>query len=185
MKNDATRYEWTHIFIADADMARRIKRYNNRKLYDTEASEYVSLSDIAELVRSGETVQVVDNATEEDLTAQTLTQIILEEGKDGRHLIPSDLLHQLLRRSGQMFDTGIDQIRSTVDDLMQSSLGRLQRLVQSPQAQELDELRSQLRQLEHRLSILLDDLDEASLDGASPAEELTVEDTAPSESASS
>lgn len=141
-------------------MARRIKRYNNRKLYDTEASEYVSLGDIAELVRSGETVEVVDNATDEDLTAQTLTQVILEEGKDGRNLIPSDLLHQLLRRSGEMFDTGMGQIRSTVDDLMQSSLGRLQQLVQSPQAQELDELRTQLRQLENRLSILLDDLDD-------------------------
>jgi polyhydroxyalkanoate synthesis repressor PhaR len=104
-------------------MPRRIKRYDNRKLYDTEASEYVSLDDVAELVRSGETVEVVDNATGEDLTAQTLTQIILEEGKDGRQVIPSDLLHQLLRRSGKMFDTGIDQIRSTVDDLMQSSLG--------------------------------------------------------------
>jgi len=146
-------------------MARRIKRYSNRKLYDTEASEYVSLGDIAELVRSGETVEVVDNSTGEDLTAQTLTQIILEEGKEGRHVIPSDLLHQLLRRSGEMFDTGIDQIRSTVDDLMQSSLGRLQRLVQGPRAQELDELRSQLRQLESRLSVLLDDLDEAETDG--------------------
>lgn len=141
-------------------MARRIKRYDNRKLYDTEASEYVSLDDVAELVRGGETVEVVDNATGEDLTAQTLTQIILEEGKDGRQVIPSDLLHQLLRRSGEMFDTGIDQIRSTVDDLMQSSLGRLQQLVQGPRAQELDELRTQLRQLENRLSILLDDLDD-------------------------
>ncbi len=141
-------------------MARRIKRYDNRKLYDTEASEYVSLDDIAELVRSGKTVEVVDNATGDDLTAQTLTQIILEEGKDGRHVIPSDLLHQLLRRSGEMFDTGIDQIRSTVDDLMQSSLGHLQQLVQGPQAEELDELRTQLRQLENRLSILLEDLDD-------------------------
>jgi polyhydroxyalkanoate synthesis repressor PhaR len=150
-------------------MARRIKRYNNRKLYDTEASEYVSLSDIAELVRSGETVEVVDNATGEDLTAQTLTQIILEEGKDGRHVIPSDLLHQLLRRSGEMFDSGVDQIRSTVDDLIESSLGRLQRLVQSPRAQELDELRTQLRRLEHRLSILLDDLDEHQSDAPANA----------------
>jgi polyhydroxyalkanoate synthesis repressor PhaR len=145
-------------------MARRIKRYDNRKLYDTESSEYVSLDDIAELVRSGETVEVVDNASGEDLTAQTLTQIILEEGKDGRQVIPSDLLHQLLRRSGEVFDMGIDQIRSTVDGLLQSSLGRLQRLVQGPRAEELNELRSQLRQLEHRLSILLDDLDDRPRD---------------------
>ncbi len=149
-------------------MARRIKRYDNRKLYDTEASEYVSLDDVAELVRNGETVEVVDNATGEDLTAQTLTQIILEEGKDGRQVIPSDLLHQLLRRSGEMFDTGVDQIRSTVDDLMQSSLGHLQQLVQGPQAQELNELRTQLRQLENRLSILLDDLDDHSPNADEP-----------------
>ena len=141
-------------------MARRIKRYDNRKLYDTEASEYVSLADIASLVRKGETVQVVDNGSGEDLTAQTLTQIILEEGRSGRQVIPSDLLHQLLRRSGEALDTGLGQIRATIDDLMQGSLDRLKRLVQSPRAQELDELRTQLRQLEHQLSALLDDLDE-------------------------
>jgi len=140
-------------------MARRIKRYDNRKLYDTEASEYVSLSDIAKRVRAGDTVQIVDDATGEDLTAQTLMQIILEEGKQGRQVIPSDLLHQLLRRSGDVIDTGLDQIRATVDDLLQSSIGRLKHLVQHPRAQELDELRTQLGQLEEQLSGLLDDLD--------------------------
>jgi len=148
-------------------MARRIKRYANRKLYDTEASEYVSLSDIAALVRRGDTVEVVDNATGEDLTAQTLTQIILEEGKEGRDVIPSDLLHQLLRRSGEMVDVGLDQIRTTMDDLVQSSVGRLKQLVQRPRAQELDELRTQLRELEHQLSVLLDVLDEQSDDASS------------------
>jgi len=147
-------------------MARRIKRYDNRKLYDTKASEYVSLSDLASLVREGETVEVIDNGTGEDLTAQTLTQIILEEGRSGRQVIPSDLLHQLLRRSEEALDTGLGQIRSTIDDLMQGSLDRLKRLVQSPRAQELDELRTQLRQLEHQLSVLLDELDEQETVGA-------------------
>ena len=147
-------------------MARRIKRYDNRKLYDTETSEYVSLSDIAELVRHGETVEVVDKATGEDITAQTLTQIILEEGKSGPPVIPSDLLHTLLRRSGKALDSGLGQIRSMVDDLMQSSLGQLKRLVQSPRKQELDDLRRQLRRLEHRLSVLLDDIDD---DARAPA----------------
>lgn len=149
------------------DMARQIKRYTNRKLYDTESSEYVSLSDIAGMVRRGETVEVVDNTTGEDLTAQTLTQIILEEGKNGREVIPSDLLHQLLRRSGEVVDSGIDQIRSTVDDLVRSSLGRLKELVQRPRARELDELRTQLRELEQRISILLDHLDEPPTESSS------------------
>jgi len=140
-------------------MARRIKRYDNRKLYDTETSEYVSLSDIAALVRQGTTVEVMDKATGEDITAQTLTQIILEEGKNGTPVIPPDLLHTLLRRSGEALDTGLDQIRSTIDGLVERSLGQLKRLVQGPRRRELDDLRRQLRHLEHRLSVLLDDLD--------------------------
>lgn len=149
-------------------MARRIKRYDNRKLYDTEASQYVSLSDIADLVRDGETVEVVDNASGRDLTSQTLTQIILEEGKDGRHVLPSDLLHELLRRSGAALDSGLEQLRTTVDDLVQGSFGRLRRLVQSPRARELNALRAQLRELEEQLSTLLDDVNDVNDGGASP-----------------
>ena len=166
-------------------MARRIKRYDNRKLYDTKTSEYVSLSDIADLVRRGETVKVVDNATEQDITAQTLTQIILEEGKDGHEVISPDLLHTLLRRSGEVLNSGLGQIRTTVDDLMQSSVGRLRQLVQSPRRPEFDELRQQLRRLEHRLSVLLDDFNEQR-DGASGRQQRTRGDldrTAPSEHA--
>ena len=145
-----------HDSDAVAPMARRIKRYENRKLYDTEASQYVSLSDIAELVRAGETVEVIDNASGDDLTAQTLTQIILEEGREGHHVLPSELLHTVLRRSGEALDVGFDQIRSTIDDLVQTSLGRFRRLVSGPQADELDELRTKLRMLERQLSDLLD-----------------------------
>jgi len=140
-------------------MARQIKRYENRKLYDTEASKYVSLSDIAALVRNGETVEVVDNATGRDLTAQTLTQIILEEGKSGSNAIPSDILHQLLRRSEEAIDVGFEQLRTTVDDLVQSSFGRLRKLVQGPHAGELEELRGQLRSLEEQIAMLLDGLE--------------------------
>jgi polyhydroxyalkanoate synthesis repressor PhaR len=137
-------------------MARRIKRYDNRKLYDTEASSYVSLQDIADLVRDGETVEVVDNSTGHDLTASTLTQIILDEGKRGKHVLPSELLHTLLRRSGQALDHGFDQFRTTVDDLMHTSMHQLRRLVNGPEAEELDELRQQLRHLENQLATLLD-----------------------------
>ena len=139
-------------------MARLIKRYDNRKLYDTEASEYVSLGDVAELVRGGETVRIIDNVTGRDLTAQTLTQVILEEGKSGTNAIPSDILHQLLRRSEEALDVGFEQLRTTVDDLVQSSFGRLHRLVQGPRADELEELRGQLQALEQQLATLLGDL---------------------------
>ena len=70
-------------------MIRLIKRYESRKLYDTEESRYVSLDEIAEWIRTGQEVQVVDNGTGADVTAQTLTQIILDEGTKGTALLPT------------------------------------------------------------------------------------------------
>src|SRR6476660_5628501 len=60
---------------------RVIKRYSNRKLYDTKDSRYVTLLQIAEMVRGGEEVQIIDNNTKEDLTEVTLAKIIYEEQK--------------------------------------------------------------------------------------------------------
>lgn len=69
--------------MAEAKQARVIKRYANRKLYDTHDSKYVTLDRIAELVRSGEEVKVLDNRSQKDLTKVTLAQIIYEEQKSG------------------------------------------------------------------------------------------------------
>ncbi|HEX5725811.1 MAG TPA: polyhydroxyalkanoate synthesis regulator DNA-binding domain-containing protein [Longimicrobiaceae bacterium] len=138
-------------------MARVIKRYGNRKLYDVEASAYVSLEEIAALIRSGETVEVVDNVTGEDITAQTLTQIVLEEGKRGRSILPTELLHELLRRGGRAIDARVGQIRNAADELVQGSLGRIGRVLQGPQTQELQQLRAQLAELESTLARILDE----------------------------
>jgi polyhydroxyalkanoate synthesis repressor PhaR len=151
-------------------MARIIKRYENRKLYDTEASSYVSLDDVAELVRRGETVQVVDNVTGQDITAQTLTQIILEEGKTGRYALPSDLLHDLLRRSSRAFDTSLDQIRRSVDEMMELSLTQMSRLVRGPRAHELEELRERLRHMEGQLSRILDAIHQPGASSEEPSD---------------
>jgi polyhydroxyalkanoate synthesis regulator protein len=63
--------------VATTELPRRIiKRYSNRKLYDTKDSRYVTLLQIAEMVRSGEEVQIIDNNTKDDLTEVTLAQII-------------------------------------------------------------------------------------------------------------
>ena len=69
--------------MVEADRARVIKRYANRKLYDTRDSKYVTLDRIAELVRNGEEVRVLDNSSKDDLTKVTLAQIIYEEQKSG------------------------------------------------------------------------------------------------------
>jgi polyhydroxyalkanoate synthesis repressor PhaR len=79
---------------------RAIKRYPNRKLYDTQAKAYVTLDGIAALIRQGEEVQIVDHTSGDDLTALTLTQIILEqERKEGGYL-PRSVLTGLIRAGG-------------------------------------------------------------------------------------
>ena len=138
-------------------MARLIKRYENRKLYDTQASAYVSQSDIASLIRQGETVAVIDLATEKDITAQILTQIILEEGKRGNTTISTETLHDLVRRSGKALDSGIEQIKHSVDDLVQSSLGRVNKLIHGEKPSELRQLRDQLSSLESLLTKVIGD----------------------------
>lgn len=81
--------------------ARIIKRYQNRKLYDTTDSCYVTLEDIGELVRQGEDVQVIDNTSKEDLTSVTLSQIIFEEEKKQKSALPLATLTNLVRSSGE------------------------------------------------------------------------------------
>jgi len=83
-----------------------IKRYPNRKLYDTEAKRYITLDGIAELIRSGEEVQVIDHTTEEDLTAVTLTQIIFEQEKrSSGGFLPQSVLTGLVRAGGDTLNT--------------------------------------------------------------------------------
>src|SRR5262245_44073496 len=78
---------------------RVIKRYANRKLYDTQRSRYVTLDQIAEMIRSGEDVKIVDNNSKDDLTALTLTQIIFEEEKKGGFL-PLSALRNIIQSGG-------------------------------------------------------------------------------------
>lgn len=79
-----------------------IKKYPNRRLYDTAASRYVNLEDIAGFVRHGKDVQVVDAQTGDDLTRLTLTQIIVDDAKEQPTGLPLELLRQLIISSDQM-----------------------------------------------------------------------------------
>jgi polyhydroxyalkanoate synthesis repressor PhaR len=84
---------------------RVVKRYPNRKLYDTEAKRYITLEAISTLIRQGEEVRVVDHATGEDLTAVTLTQIINEQEKKRRGFVPQSVLTGLVRAGGDTLGT--------------------------------------------------------------------------------
>jgi polyhydroxyalkanoate synthesis repressor PhaR len=74
-----------------------LKKYANRRLYDTEKSVYVTLQEVADLIRHGRRVQVVDAQTKEDVTAFILTQIILEQAKNKNALLPVPLLHLIIQ----------------------------------------------------------------------------------------
>jgi polyhydroxyalkanoate synthesis repressor PhaR len=78
---------------------RVVKRYANRKLYDTQRSRYVTLEQIADMIRAGEDVKIVDNNSKEDLTAITLAQIIFEEEKKSSFL-PLSALRNIIQTSG-------------------------------------------------------------------------------------
>ncbi|MGZ4827231.1 MAG: polyhydroxyalkanoate synthesis regulator DNA-binding domain-containing protein, partial [Terriglobales bacterium] len=73
-----------------------IRKYANRRLYDTSGSRYVNLEDIAALIRNGTDVQVIDGKTGQDLTRVTLTQIILEDARNEPAGVPLELLRQLI-----------------------------------------------------------------------------------------
>ena len=154
-----------------------IKKYGNRRLYDTAGSRYVNLDDIARFVREGKELQVVDAKTGQDLTRVTLTQIITEDAKDKPTGLPLELLRQLVVASDEVrqefvmwyLKSAFDAYQK-VQDAVQSRLGEVQSAILSPmdmmkkflgeppssqpQAQtepELDGLRKRVAELEARL----------------------------------
>jgi len=93
---------------------RVIKRYSNRKLYDTQSSQYVTLEQIAQMVRAGEEVKVLDNSTKEDLTSVTLAQIIFEEEKRQKSYIPLFAMRQLIQSGGASLQELAQQAQARV-----------------------------------------------------------------------
>lgn len=74
-----------------------IKRYGNRRLYNTETSSYVNYEEVVKLIRDGHDIQVIDSKTKADVTKAVLMQVILEEEKHHRNLLPLPFLFQLIR----------------------------------------------------------------------------------------
>lgn len=137
-----------------------IKKYANRKLYDTRTSSYVTLEGIAGLVRDGHEIKVVDRVTGQDLTQVTLSQIVLSEEKrgpvsDGGALhergqalldyvrktlnVPSDLVNQMERRRGDL--------EGVIDEAIERALRRLR----IPSRSDIDKINKRLDQLSVQL----------------------------------
>jgi polyhydroxyalkanoate synthesis repressor PhaR len=91
---------------------RIIKRYANRKLYDTEHSRYVTLDQISEMIRNGDDVKIVDNKTKEDLTTVTLAQIIFEEEKKQRSFLPLGAMRNIIQSGGEWFAEAQRRVQS-------------------------------------------------------------------------
>jgi polyhydroxyalkanoate synthesis repressor PhaR len=149
-----------------------IKKYANRRLYDTSSSQYINLEDIAALIRNGTDLQIVDAKTGADLTGPTLTQIIAEDAKGKPGGLPLELLRQLIVASdhaGQefiswylksAFDTyqqvqsslknRLNQVGSAALSPLQTVTEFLQGRPSEKSSSELEELRARLAELEAR-----------------------------------
>ncbi|MBM4442125.1 MAG: transcriptional regulator [Candidatus Rokubacteria bacterium] len=101
-------------------MAYVIKRYSNRKLYDTQESRYVTLEEIEEMIRGGKEISVVDAASGEDLTSVTLAQIILENERNHRAALPAAFLHQLVKHGEAWQDFVQRSMRSSFEGIISS-----------------------------------------------------------------
>ena len=149
-----------------------IRKYPNRRLYNTSSRTYVNLNDLAASIRQGEEVRVVDAKTGEDITRVVLTQIIVEDAKDAPTGLPLELLRQLIMasdRAGQefimwylksAFDTYgkvQDAVQTRLQDVRSAALSPLNLvktlLAPAPDAKaedELKQLRRRVAELEQR-----------------------------------
>jgi polyhydroxyalkanoate synthesis repressor PhaR len=101
-------------------MAYVIKRYSNRKLYDTQESRYVTLEEIEEMIRGGREISVVDAASGEDLTCVTLSQIILENERTRKGGLPAAFLHQLIKHGESWQELLQKSMRSSLEGVISS-----------------------------------------------------------------
>jgi polyhydroxyalkanoate synthesis repressor PhaR len=108
-------------FMAKSDQPITIKKYANRRLYNTGTSTYVTLEDLATMVKEGEDFLVYDAKTGDDITRQVLAQIIFEqENKAGQNLLPTTFLRQLIRFYG-------DSMQMVVPKYLEQSIDTLTR----------------------------------------------------------
>ncbi|MBV8608317.1 MAG: polyhydroxyalkanoate synthesis regulator DNA-binding domain-containing protein, partial [Singulisphaera sp.] len=95
----------------------QIRRYPNRRLYDRSRQRYITLPDIEELVLQGQTVEIQDSQTGEDMTRQILTQILLERHPDKIAMFPVGMLHSMLRANNLVSEFWRRYLRQSLDAL--------------------------------------------------------------------
>ena len=127
-------------------MQRLIRRYENRKLYDTEQKAYVSLGDLAGFIREGDEIQVIESPSGNDVTARTLTNIIIEAERSGEVPLSSSFLHDVIRWSGKVVTMTVEQVEQQFDRLAKASVERLKPVRDA--REEMQELMKRIESLE-------------------------------------
>jgi polyhydroxyalkanoate synthesis repressor PhaR len=98
-----------------------IKKYENRRLYNTLTSQYINQEQVAQLVRDGHDVRVVDAASSEDITRLVLAQIVLEDAKTPNSVFPLDVLRQMVVASGKATQDSALRYMKSILDMYQSA----------------------------------------------------------------
>ncbi len=133
-----------------------IKRYQNRKLYDTVKSCYITLEDLAKMIQNGEDIVVIDNKSQKDITSNTLTQIIFETEKKSRTFIPITLLRDIIRASGGSISALFQRtLKSGVKEIAHVR-GEIQKKIESVAGfshlhQEIEALQKKVSELQRKL----------------------------------
>ena len=135
-------------------MPRTIKRYANRKLYDTSESSYITLDQIADLIQKGEDVRIVDNTSKEDLTAVTLAQILFEAEKQKKKSLPLNTLRGLIQSSGEFFEKTIARPVTNIRQETEKTLIEVRDAIERTE----DDAREKVLQLRESTQRTLDDL---------------------------
>jgi polyhydroxyalkanoate synthesis repressor PhaR len=142
-----------------------IKRYPNRKLYNTETKQYITLDELADLIRSGDEIHVIDNVSGDDLTALTMTQVLFEQVKKQAGFLPRTLIAGLIQAGGEQI--------SSLQRSLAASLGlwrqtdeeiqlRIQALIERGELSEqdgLDLLKKLLRRVDLKAEASMPDAD--------------------------
>jgi len=137
-----------------------IRKYGNRRLYDTNAKRYVNLDEIAQMVRNGDEVQVVDAKSGEDLTRSILTQIIVEDAKTNNGGLPLEILRELIAVSNTTKHDGLTwYLRTAFETYQRAQHAPIEflRNLFAPRSEEesgaqVEELRQRIEKLEKLLA---------------------------------
>ncbi len=107
---------------------RIIKRYPNRKLYDTEQSCYVTLDEIASMVKAGVDVRIIDNKTNEDITSVTLAQVLFEEEKKKKNLLGLNMFRKLIQEGQDLVQRSISEAQDQISQVRDETEKQLQKV---------------------------------------------------------